>query len=251
MVIILDFEQDNYSRNGSESNSTYYSDLDIARTHLISTLLSTGIDCARHEHGNGLLGVRKGSFTIKLGAVRCSFKREIRPYQRYDMWTRVLSWENKWLYTITHFVRWERKNGEEKGRKIVCASAISKCVFKAGRRTIPPAVMLHASGLLPQGMAERSLRPLAEELGTLDGVCTVEGVGMPELDPTLQHELLEADGRDAEDRQAKKLDPESWKTAMIEDERQRGMRVVNEGDLDQLEHDFDEGAEVLARHFDL
>ena len=151
---------------------------------------------------------------------------------------------------MTHFVRQESKGGDEVGRKIVCASAISKCVFKAGRRTIPPAVMLQASGLLPQGVAERSFCPLAEELGDLDLVGTVEGVGMPEKVPASQPGLLDSDGW-VKHQVANKLDTGNWRPEMIENERQRGMAVVNEGDLDQLEHDFDEDVDILARHFDL
>ena len=71
-----------------ESNSTYFQDVDIARTHLICTLFSTGIEQARKSKGQGILGAA-------LGAVSCSFRKEINPFERYEMWTRVLSWDRK------------------------------------------------------------------------------------------------------------------------------------------------------------
>ncbi|CAD6573166.1 MAG: hypothetical protein ASARMPRED_005920 [Alectoria sarmentosa] len=234
-----------------ESNSTYYSDLDIARTHLLCTLFSVGIDQARHKHGNGVLNVRQGSFTIKLGAVKCSFRREIRPYERYEMWTRVLTWETKWLYTITHFIRKDAQN-----ESIVCATAISKCVFKSGRRTIPPEVMLHASGLLPREVIARPIRPAAvRHHTTLGRVPQLKDGGLHKFHfdpttPTVQRsEFLEGD--EWMGRQGKESQTEGWTAEKIESERQRGMGVVNVGDLDDLMHDFLADVVVLGRHFDL
>ncbi|KAL9066002.1 MAG: hypothetical protein Q9161_007853 [Pseudevernia consocians] len=233
------------------SNSTYYSDLDIARTHLLCTLFSVGIDHARHKHGNGLLNLRKGSFTIRLGAVKCSFKREIRPYQRYEMWTRILSWETKWLYTITHFVRQDVKSGEG----IVCATAISKCVFKSGRRTISPEVMLRSSGLLPFGGFLRPVSPPAvhphmtsDEVPQQEDVRAEHGHQL-EADTSLLSEVL--GDRWTERPPAKPLQMGGWTSEMIEIERQRGMGIVNVGDLDNLEQDFVADVDLLGRHFDL
>ena len=42
---------------------------------------------------------------IALGAVTCHFKREIQPYERFEIWTRVLSWDRKWIYLLSHIVR--------------------------------------------------------------------------------------------------------------------------------------------------
>ncbi|CAF9934832.1 MAG: hypothetical protein ALECFALPRED_006157 [Alectoria fallacina] len=235
-----------------ESNSTYYSDLDIARTHLLCTLFSVGIDQARHKHGNGVVNIRQGSFTIKLAAVKCSFKREIRPYERYEMWTRVLTWETKWLYTITHFIRKDAQNNDS----IVCATAISKCVFKSGRRTIPPEVMLHASGLLPQEVFAKPVRPTAvRHHTTLGRVPQLKDGGIlhkfhiEPTTPTVQRsEFL--DGDEWMGRQGKESQSGGWTAERIESERQRGMGVVNVEDLD-LMHDFLADVDVLARHFDL
>lgn len=40
-----------------------------------------------------------------LGAVHCSFKKEIAPYEPYEMWSRILCWDRKWIYVVTHFVK--------------------------------------------------------------------------------------------------------------------------------------------------
>ena len=173
---------------GHKSNSTYFADVDVARVHLITTLFGTGIDKIRGGTTmNGLSGKPRSNFTVALGAVSCSFKRELLPYETYDMWTRVLSWDEKWVYLVTHFVKKgckiqpgesslypqqdrvmvERQKENGKGHTLegkskgltkdtmgdyqspVAASALSKIVFKDGRITISPLRVLEASNLLP------------------------------------------------------------------------------------------------------
>ena len=46
----------------------------------------------------------RGKPGIMLGAVHCSFRREIPPYAGYEMWSRMLAWDRKWIYIVTHFV---------------------------------------------------------------------------------------------------------------------------------------------------
>lgn len=159
-----------------ESNSSYFSDNDIARTHLVCTLFAKGIEKIRGGT-SALIDGKASPFAFALGAVSCSFRKEIKPYEQYEMWTRVLTWDEKWLYVVTHFVRKDAAtpNGislypsqqtaaldkrqavtvdgllteDGKNKPIVYASALSKCVFKKGRITIAPIVMLEAAGLLP------------------------------------------------------------------------------------------------------
>jgi hypothetical protein len=47
----------------------------------------------------------KGRWGIMLGAVHCSFKKEIAPYEPYEMWSRILCWDRKWVYVVSHFVK--------------------------------------------------------------------------------------------------------------------------------------------------
>jgi len=170
-----------------KSNSTYYSDLDVSRAHLLLALFQRGL--ARIKLADD--GTHAGRLAIMLGAVHCSFRREIKPYQPYEIWSRVLCWDRKWLYIVTHFVeqgavvpsgytlqppwygksnwfrsllplsRKRKEDGEAKTNSSrlngkvdsvhpsVFATAISKCVLKKGRRTISPECLLVASGLLP------------------------------------------------------------------------------------------------------
>lgn len=183
--------------NMHKSNSSYFADIDIARTHLVCTLFAGGI--AQMRGGTAAYtGSKQPLFGLALGAVSCTFKRELRPYERYDMWSKILSWDDKWIYIVTHFVR----NGAAKPRtyslypqqspsasrrgsgtteaehlddealrrssvdiaasivpgstdedmkpeKQLFATALSKCVFKSGRKTVAPHLMLQMSGLLP------------------------------------------------------------------------------------------------------
>ena len=79
-----------------KSNSTYFTDLDVARTHLLCTLFARGIEKVRGGTGSVVKG-KVSNFAVALGAVSCSFRRELKPYEKYELYTRVLSWDQKWL----------------------------------------------------------------------------------------------------------------------------------------------------------
>lgn len=106
-------------------------------------------------------------FTMILGGTTCTWRKEIKPYQSYELWTRVLSWDEKWLYVVTHFVRAGAFSPEEyvmqphkRGKrgsnkkevdrpKAVFASSVARYVFKNNRKTISPEEVLRDVGLLP------------------------------------------------------------------------------------------------------
>ncbi|KAH7358754.1 hypothetical protein B0T11DRAFT_330512 [Plectosphaerella cucumerina] len=162
--------------NIHKSNSTYFSDLDIARTHMASYLLRTGLRKLDNNLATGLVlddvtgKPRRGRFGIMLGAVHCSFRREILGYRGYEMWTRVLAWDRKWLYMVTHFVpkgvarpaeyldtrfgKLRTRTGGADANTVwkskIHATAVSKYVFKLGRWTVHPAHILEGSELLPE-----------------------------------------------------------------------------------------------------
>ncbi|KAI0206094.1 capsule polysaccharide biosynthesis protein [Astrocystis sublimbata] len=157
-----------------KSNSTYLADLDVSRSHLVSHLVArAGHLVVRNAKTHLIMDPSRpskparGSFNIGIGAVHCSFKKEIKPYQKYEMWSKVLSWDRKWLYIVTHFVEkgavkprsWDaesygptrKRAGETRDwEKKIFTTAITTYVFKLGRLTIHPATMLDASGLLPE-----------------------------------------------------------------------------------------------------
>lgn len=157
-----------------QSNSTYFVDVDIARAHLVTTVFGKGIEKTRGSTTmNSLSGKPASKFSAALGGVSCTFRKELRPYESYDIWSRVLAWDEKWVYIVSHFVKKGTKlepekytlypqqqpgaTTEELDAKIspdqatnpVVASALSKIVFKDGRRTILPQTMLEKAELLP------------------------------------------------------------------------------------------------------
>ncbi|KAG5916359.1 hypothetical protein E4U42_007689 [Claviceps africana] len=161
--------------NLHKSNSTYFTDLDVARTHLVSYLTRPAMRNLTHNAKTGLVldpksnKPARGAMGIMLGSVACSFKREIRAYRAYELWTRVLAWDRKWLYMVTHFMprgtakptewldprfgRVRTRSGHDASggwERTMHATAVSKYVFKLGRLTVHPAVVLANSGLLPE-----------------------------------------------------------------------------------------------------
>lgn len=157
--------------NLHKTNSSYFADADIARAHLMSTLFAPAIESMRGGSG-AYTGAGAPLFGLALGAVSCSFRREIHPGSAFDMWTRILAWDDKWFYIATHFVRRGAGNpgtsslypeqaprgGHRhqihhstsfKADKDLYATALSRCVFKSGRKTASPADMLRMAGLVP------------------------------------------------------------------------------------------------------
>lgn len=202
-----------------------------------------------------------------LGGVSCIFRREIRPYERYEIWSRMLCWDRKWVYIVSHFVRkghvrpkeytlqpmkviaTGRAAAETKfksdGSKLslgtsphatnpaIFASAISKYVFKTGRLTIPPERILDAADLLPP-------RPSGHD--TPPATPSPEAAGGTRLD-THTASLLQEVGASADERLDASLLPsrgdEVWDWAKVEEERLRGLKIVElMVGLDSLHDEF-------------
>lgn len=229
---------------GHKNNSTYFSDLDIARTHFVSTVFGEAIETFRGSTTmNGLSGKPRSSFTMPLGAVSCCFRKEIKPYETYDMWTRILSWDGKWFYLVTHFIKrsagikpqkhllYPRQNGTRQSCQspgstagpddsAVCASALSKVVFKDGRKTIPPQTMLELAGLLPamDHLNSTSRNPVeaAPQITNLSN----PGVAAIKAEASDSDSGYDSPGRVTNDC----THPSTWE--VIEAERKRGMRMA-------------------------
>lgn len=150
--------------NLHKSNSTFFADLDLNRTELILFLFKDLLAPTGRDGGE-----RKKKKSIALGGVSCVFKRQIAPLEKYDVWSRVLCWDAKWLYVVSHFVQQGAHRphvtvvGDAKRNDTECpaeferalfASAISKYVFKAGRVTVVPEAALIEAGLIPAPPAE-------------------------------------------------------------------------------------------------
>ncbi|KAH7111156.1 hypothetical protein B0J13DRAFT_462050 [Dactylonectria estremocensis] len=151
--------------NLHKSNSTYFTDLDIARSHL------SGILFAPIFFGSTPLG----RCNLVVGAVSCVFRKEIKPWQPYEFLTKVVSWYEKWAYMVTHFVpqgtsqpqcymseasqhacspSYSHMAPEAELGNLVLASAITRMVFEKGRVTVPPADALKAYRLCPETAQE-------------------------------------------------------------------------------------------------
>ncbi|KAL9097681.1 MAG: hypothetical protein Q9165_000007 [Trypethelium subeluteriae] len=207
--------------NLHKSNSTYFADLDVARAQLMLCLFRTGIErlikgeetvmveetrlsgsVARYGVENHAQEALKGGgkFLIALGGISCHFKKEIKAYSGYEIWTRVLSWDRKWIYLVSHIVkrglakpeeyvlqtgRWRGRSAEirsdkdkeiseeartkrkEEWKRGIYATSVAKYVVKRGRITIPPELVLERSRLLPPRPPERKEDPISKP--TLEG----------------------------------------------------------------------------------
>lgn len=133
--------------NLHKSNSTYFTDLDIARSELIGRIVApawpmdnmlieyTGRDGApRRERV-------KGAPAFILGATYTSFKREMSAYTSYNVESRVLGWDVRWLYIGSWFVG--------KKEKKLYACSLSKYILKKGRITVKPELLLAEAGWIP------------------------------------------------------------------------------------------------------
>jgi hypothetical protein len=240
--------------NMHKSNSTYFSDMDISRTHLFTAIIRNGIKKnsrlygARKSAVAGAVGATDGSrgkHLIALGGVSCLFKREILPYTKYEMWTRILSWDRKWFYLVTHLVKpgvgkptswtlqpWRKAKrtsdtkdvDKEKLLGAVYATAIAKYVIKRGRITVPPEQALLDAEMVPvkpEGWVYK--RDATESNGDADGV-------LPQP-----------------------VESEEWNWDVIEGERLRGLVVAQKfAEMDGMHEYFDGGKNgVLGEYADL
>lgn len=139
--------------NLHKSNSTFFADADISRAALLTKLLSQGLASL--------------STIPLLAAVQCSFKREIKPLQAYDVSSRILTWDDKSLWVVTYFLQSgfklpadvevfggkgvEGLMGDKGLRRGVFAVMVSRYVCKKGRETVEPGRAFRAAGLLVDG----------------------------------------------------------------------------------------------------
>ncbi|KAJ5295912.1 hypothetical protein N7508_010733 [Penicillium antarcticum] len=144
-----------------KSNSTFFSGMDINRAQLLLNLFPR-LPRWAPEIGTDIPDAKKVEriASVALGGTSCVFKREIKPLQRYEIWSRVLSWDAKWLVLVTYFVKAgthkrvmrslrtgeENQDGSEAQKAIL---AVGVNVFKDGRRTAPPQEGLKHMGLYP------------------------------------------------------------------------------------------------------
>ncbi|KAH7089472.1 hypothetical protein FB567DRAFT_547058 [Paraphoma chrysanthemicola] len=242
--------------NLHKSNSTYFSDMDISRTHLFTAIIRNGIKKNSRLYGAkktavaGAVGATDGSrgrHLIALGGISCLFKREILPYTKYEMWTRILCWDRKWFYLVTHLVKpgvarprkwtlqpWRKPRSDpceaverEKLMGAVYATAIAKYVVKRGRITVPPEQVLLDAEMVPakpEGWVFHKEAQASDDAG-----------GEP-------NGVL-----------PKPVQAEDWDWDVIESERQRGLEVAQKfAEMDGMHEYFDGGQDgALGEYADL
>lgn len=183
--------------NLHKSNSTYFTDLDSSRSLLLSFLVFHGMSKTHKELATE---GKNGIMTAMLGSTYTHFKREIPTGYPYEVWSRILTWDQKWLYIVTHFVQKgkiipkasvteiinDRKpdaknvNASNRAFKVpkalsqsdvehsIFGTSISKCVFKKGRMTVSPNRVLAASGLLSTAITNKSEIDLTGSQNSID-----------------------------------------------------------------------------------
>lgn len=81
--------------NMHKSNTTYFTDLDMSRGNISLVLFRKPFNpFPGPEH-----------FIMILRGANCVWRKEIAPYVAYELWTRVLAWDEKWIYLVFHFVK--------------------------------------------------------------------------------------------------------------------------------------------------
>ena len=240
--------------NLHKSNSTYFSDMDISRTHLFTAIIRNGIKKNSRLYGakksavSGAVGATQGSrgkHMIALGGISCLFKREILPYKKYEMWTRLLCWDRKWFYLVTHLVKpgvgkpsawtlqpWRKNRGavdvdKEKLLGAVYATAIAKYVIKRGRVTVPP----------EQALVDAEMVPVKPEGWVYEGETSSN----------------ESTNEDTNGILPNGGHGEEWNWDIIEAERLRGLKVAQKfAEMDGMHEYFDGGKDgVLGEFADL
>ena len=203
----------------------------------------------------------KGRFVLAVGGVTCHFKKEIKPYEAYEVWTRVLCWDEKWLYLVSHFVKagsvkpksytlqpWRNLPGSVTGKEYtrsrnnqdrftkspVFASSVAKYVFKRGKVPIPPETILQEAHLLPP-KPDTSKRPSTDNSNSAEASSAELLSWKPDSrfrnpntdEATIDGSVFSTDGSEA------------WDWNQTETEKIRGLQIAKLfAGLDDLHNEF-------------
>lgn len=262
--------------NIHKSNSTYFADLDVARAHYVGSIIRTGLSRLNSGDEEGLPAdarSAKGKYGIVLGAVGCWFQREIKPMEGFEIYTRLLSWDKKWLYLVSHVVKagkikpnsyvlqpWrnkgkrspEAKREEEDLKKYIFATSIARYVVKKGRLTVNPEIVLERSRLLPARPEGVGLPPRsgdASVVATPAAAETPAGNGTLASPEQVAAEVTEKLGSKVGGG-AKQSEADDWSWDEMEAERLRGLRLASHFDALNGLHDELRAGEVLGKYSD-
>lgn len=134
-----------------KSNSTYFADLDSARMKLVCIVLQKAfLADMDNEYNEYKLKSIFNTLHIPVASVECSFKKELKLFEKYDIVSKIGGWDGKWLFVVSKFVK-------QKDNRTV-AIAVTKYVFKKGRVTVPPTTLLERCGLLTKEAEEQNVK---------------------------------------------------------------------------------------------
>lgn len=159
------FESMNYSTraplmetdfNLHKGNSTYFIDLDISRSNLLMHLFKDFFLKYKDPEVP-----EAGWPYCPVGSVASVFRKELSPYERYNVKSQVLGWDHKWLFVVSKFEKTDKK-------KTLCAVCLTKYVFKMKRKTVPPATVIEFCKLASEESMKRGLLGYEKAKSLLD-----------------------------------------------------------------------------------
>jgi hypothetical protein len=213
--------------------------MDVSRTPVVARLFGAGRDVVSQEFDVEIAAQavaegkkpskKKLPIFIALGGVYCSFKREIKPYERYEMRSELVAWDEKWLYIVSYFL----KPDKSKGTQVVAAVGVSKYCVKKGRWTVPVERLLRAGGYLPPRPDGATPVPGLKETSTVgtpasgaEGITSaIDGTKLAREVSKLSADMLERQ-RKVKNTAAASWDTEEWTWERIEEQRKRGLEMI-------------------------
>lgn len=263
--------------NFHKSNSTYFGDLDVARAHYVGALIRTGLARLNRGDEEGLPTDTRsagGKYIIALGGVCCFFQRQIEPLQSFEIFTRLLAWDRKWVYIVSHIVKkgavkpesyvlqpWKKvrartkKEGEASGEedlsKHIFATSVARYVFKKGRLTINPEIVLERSHLLPPRPDGVDLPPRGEGKSS-------DATPVPAETPAVNGDLTSPEAAISEasvklggqEKNEAAAEDDGWSWEEMENERLRGLKIASHFEALSAAHGELKAGEVLGQYGD-
>jgi acyl-CoA thioesterase FadM len=110
--------------NGHLNNGRYLTMADIGR---VDYILRTG---------SARVALAQRARPI-VGDILAKFRRDLKPFERFEVRTRLLGWEGKWTFLEHRFVRRER----------VIGIVVMRGLFRSAAGPVAPAVFLDALGI--------------------------------------------------------------------------------------------------------
>ena len=263
--------------NFHKSNSTYFQDLDVARAHFMGCIIRTGLARLNRGDEEGLprdTAQTKGKYIIALGGVSCFFQKQIEPLQQFEIYTRLLSWDRKWVYCVSHVVRkgaikpdsyvlqpWKKskvrpgevkKDDEDLGKHIF-ATSVARYVFKKGRLTINPEIVLERSHLLPPRPPGVGLPPRTESLTSDATPAPVETPATPAMNggPSSSEAVAtEISSKLGKVEHERSVQDDDWTWEDMERKRLRSLKIASHFDLLGAVHGELRAGDVLGQYGD-